>query len=180
MVRIRSEIAVTGLVTAALATVGVLTAQASDAPLRQHTRASATTPASRPVLVRLPDALPAGSGSGERVVYGIGAHRVWLVDAHERVARTFGVRAGDVPPALGVHRVFARQPHGPGADGTRVEHVVLFASTGGANVGFNAAADGARTPPDPHRLAAAIREQPADAAAMWQRATIGTIVEVVR
>lgn len=180
MVRIRSGIAATGLVAAALGTIAVLTAQASDAPLRPRTGTAAKNRAARTALAQPPDALPAGSGSGERVVYGVGAHRVWLVDAHGQVVRTFQVLAGDVPPALGTHRVFARKERGPGADGTPVEHVVLFASTGSANVGFSAAADGSHSPSDPHRLAAAIREQPADAEVTWQRATIGSIVEVVR
>lgn len=179
MVRIRSGIAVTGLVAAALATIGALTAEASNAPSRHQAAAAAEVRVAGSALVRLAAALPAGSGSGERVVYGIGARRVWLVDTHEQVVRTFRVLAGDVAPALGAHRVFARTGRGAGGDGTRVEHVVLFASTGGANVGFGAAADGTRTPAAPRRLAAAVREQPADAAAMWQRATIGTIVEVM-
>lgn len=173
MVRIRSGIAVTGLVAAALATVAVLTAQASDAPPRQRPGTTATTTAERTALVRSRDALPVGSGSGERVVYGIGAGRVWLVGGRGQVVRAFRVTAGDVPPALGVHRVFARLERGPGGDGTQAEHVVLFASTGSANVGFGAAAG-------PHLPAAVIREQSADAAAMWRWATIGTIVEVAR
>jgi hypothetical protein len=179
VVKIRSGLAVTGLVAAALATIGVLTAQASNAPMRPYAAGVTGADTSGPTVQRAPSAPPAGSGAGARVVYSLGEHRVWLVDAHERVVRTYRVTAGDVPPSLGTHRVFARSPHARGSDGTAVENVVFFASADEDNVGFSAAVRGTPLPPDPHHLAAAIRERRADAEVMWKRATIGTLVDVV-
>lgn len=179
MVMIRSGVAVTGLLAAALVTVGVLTVQASDAPLRSPGGGSgARVPGT--AAKRAPHALPGDSGSGSRVVYSLGGHRVWLVAAGGTVLRTFPVTAGDVAPAPGAHRVFARDAATLGGDGTAVEHVVLFATAGGANVGFSAAVHGSPAAADHHRLAAAIRVSRTDAKAMWGRAGVGTVVVVVR
>ena len=168
MVKIRSGVAVTGLLAAALATIGVLTAQAAEAPMRQPYAGGVTT------VKRAPTALPVDSGSGSRVVYSLSGHRVWLVGPHERVLRTYLVVAGEAGPAPGTHRVFARDAHSRGDDGAPVEHVVLFATSGGANIGFSAAA----APASPRHLATSIRESRADATALWQRAPVGTVVVV--
>jgi hypothetical protein len=178
------------LVAAALAAVCVLTAQASHSPADPALRARSadSNPGSpggsggsegglaAPGVVPV----PAGSGSGERVVYSLVARRVWLVGADERVLRTFTVVGGTVAPVPGTHRVFARRLGGTGGDGVPVEHVVLFAATDGMNVGFSAAQDGALDPPDPAKRTGAVREDRADADAMWRLATIGSTVEVVR
>lgn len=172
MVRISSGVAVAGFLAAAIATVGVLTAAAVDAPPRHPAggphggtaTASASGPGSGSAASTGPAAtvLPSGSGHGTRVVYSLGRHRVWLVGAHEGVRRTYGVDGGTVAPARGTHRVFARE----------AGEVVLFASTNGANVGFgsrdSAGASGA-----------VMRESPADAAALWQHAAMGSLVDVV-
>ena len=177
--RISSGIAVTGIVAVALATVGVLTAQASDAPLRPYLAGVTGRGLTDPSVKQAKGALPLGSGSGERVVYSVSGQRVWLVGARGRVLRSYRVTAGDVPPSLGTHRVFDRHSHGLGGDGAAVVDAVLFASHGSDNVGFSAAARPTARTPDPHRLAGAIRERRADAEALWKRATIGAIVEVV-
>ncbi|MEW1861490.1 hypothetical protein AB0399_14115 [Streptomyces sp. NPDC088194] len=172
MVRISSGVAAAGFLAAALATVGMLTAAAVGAPPRHHPGAApGRTATSAPGSAAAspdpaPTALPAGSGHGARVVYSLGRHRVWLVDAHEGVLRTYGVRGGTVAPARGTHRVFARE----GGE------VVLFASTNGANVGFGSSADagaGAGAP------GAVMREAPSDAAALWRHAPMGSLVAVV-
>ncbi|WP_329365749.1 hypothetical protein OG896_14840 [Streptomyces sp. NBC_00669] len=171
MVRISSGVAAAGFLAAALATVGMLTAAAVGAPPRHHPgaapgRTATSAPGSAASPDPAPTALPAGSGHGARVVYSLGRHRVWLVDAHEGVLRTYGVRGGTVAPARGTHRVFARE----GGE------VVLFASTNGANVGFGSSADagaGAGAP------GAVMREAPSDAAALWRHAPMGSLVAVV-
>jgi hypothetical protein len=159
MVRIRSGVAVSGFLAVAIGTVGVLTAQAAGAPLRARAGGE-QGPASA--------ALPARSGHGQRVVYSPGGRRVWLVDAHDRVLRTFQVAPGAVRPAVGTHRVFAREPAGGG-----LRYVVLFASADGSNIGFGVPADGSTA-----TAPAVIREEAADGSALWGQAAAGSLVRV--
>ncbi|MBY8881819.1 L,D-transpeptidase [Actinacidiphila acidipaludis] len=177
MPRFTSGTLVAGIVTAALATVCGLTAAATgSAPAGRYSAGHGAAGASDGACRHA--GLPADCGSGMRVVYSVSRHRVWLVRNDERVLRSYEVTAGDPPPALGTHQVFARGARGQGGDGAPVEHVVLFAQTGGSNIGFSAAVGRARkghtAEPTP-----AIRETRPDGAALWQFATIGTTVEVV-
>jgi hypothetical protein len=174
VVRIRSGVAAAGFLATALAVVGMLTAQAADAPLRHpggttrdgrvatSGKSGAPGSAGSTPAPAAPTALPGGSGHGSRVVYSLGRHRVWLVDAQAHVLRTYGVGPGGVAPAVGTHRVFARE----------TGEAVLFASTEGVNVGFSGE-------PGAPASGSAIRESPADAAALWQHAPTGSLVEVV-
>ncbi|BBA99584.1 hypothetical protein RVR_6270 [Actinacidiphila reveromycinica] len=170
MVRISSGVAAAGFLATAIAVVGALTAAAADAPPRRHmggvhgAAADGATPSATGsgTSAAASTALPAGTGHGSRVVYSLGRHRVWLVDAHDGVLRSYGVRGGTAAPARGTHRVFARESG----------RVVLFASTDGVNVGFAPEGGaGAR--------GAAIREAPADADALWRHAPVGSLVAVV-
>ncbi|HEY5834752.1 hypothetical protein [Streptomyces sp.] len=176
----KSGTLVTGLVAAALAAVCVLAVQAAGSPadLPLQARAARAQGGGGGASAGATDAPPARSGTGERVVYSIARQRVWLVGPEERVRRTFPVVAGDVAPSVGTHRVYARRATGTGGDGAPVEHVVLFAVTGGANIGFSAATDSAPRD-EPAGPTAAIRERRSDAAALWVQATIGSTVEVV-
>jgi hypothetical protein len=178
--RIKAGTLVTGLVAAALITVAALTADASGSPSEPDTPPARPTGNSGPAGGAGRPALPAGSGAGRRVVYSLGRARVWLVDDDERVLRTYPVAGGDVQPAVGTHLVFARRARGAGGDGVDVEHVVLFAATDGGNIGFSAPVHGSLEPPDPATRTGAVRERRPDADALWQRATIGSTVEVVR
>jgi hypothetical protein len=175
-VQIRSGILVGGVLGMALGTVGLLTAQASDAPLRPRHGAAHRGAGADGTDTADARALPAASGSGERVVYSLGRQRVWLVDERNRVRRTYPVVGGEVAPAVGTHRVFAREGAARADAGYRVTDLVLFASTGGTNVGFCTPVD----QPAPHRLGPAISEPAKDADALWQQAAIGTLVDVVR
>jgi hypothetical protein len=186
--RITSGTLITGLVAAALIAVGALAADAAGSAPGHPLAAAGTSGGgvARPMAApresgnpQDPRALPADSGSGERVVYSLTRGRVWLVTAAERVARTYPVTAGNLPATLGAHQVFARRAQGQGGDRAAVEHVVLFAETDGMNIGFSAAVDGSLVPPDPARQTTAIRQSRADAAALWRQATVGSTVEVV-
>lgn len=182
MARIKSGTLVSALTAAAVAAVGVLAVQADGAPAEQPAGAltSAST-AHRPSGGRsAPYALPAGSGNGERVVYRLSRHRVWLVDDADNVVHTYRVVPGTIGPDPGSHRVFARAAHGVGGDHRKVEHIVLFATSHGSNVGFSAASDGSLDAPDPAKRTTAIRESRKDGSALWQVATIGSTVEVVK
>ncbi|WP_399887644.1 hypothetical protein ACGH7X_23605 [Streptomyces sp. BBFR51] len=175
---------VTGLTTAALVTVGVLAHQASDsapADLRRTHASGAPAPGASkaPRDRRHPDALPAGSGKGERVVYSVDDDRVWLVGAGNKVRRTFEVTPSTVDPAPGTYTVTSRSNRVTGSDGIPVEHVVRFTSTEGVAIGFSAAVDGSTAKPDPAERTGGIRESRADGDAVWEFATIGHQVVVV-
>lgn len=183
-----SSSVVAGLVAAAVGTVGVLAWQASaHAPAglggKPHPGPGASSAAAKaPRDRRHPTALPAGSGAGERVVYSVDDDRVWLVSAHNRVQRTFKVRPGTVDPAPGSYAVMSRSNLITGTDGVPVEHVVRFAMVGEVVIGFSAATGGQTpdTDADPTVRTGGVRESRADGTAMWNFATIGVPVVVIR
>ncbi|MET7731081.1 hypothetical protein ABZT02_06895 [Streptomyces sp. NPDC005402] len=171
---------VTALTTAAVATVGFLAYQASaTVPTRAHTSgtpAAATSKAPRDE--RNPAALPPGSGAGERVVYSLDDNRVWLVNADDKVSRTFEVVPGTIDPAPGVYVVTSRSNSVTGTDGTPIEHVVRFTSIDGVAIGFSAAVRDPGTPATTVPTGG-IRESREDGDAMWAFATIGAKVAVI-
>lgn len=143
---------VAGLTVAALATVGFLAYQASasvPADLRKpHAARSPEVSTSKVARDRKdPGALPTGSGSGQRVVYSVDDDRVWLVDAGEKVKRTFRVTPGTVDPTPGAYTVTSRSNTVTGTDGLPVEHVVRFATVDDTTIGFSAPADGSAPSP---------------------------------
>ncbi|WP_217167041.1 hypothetical protein [Streptomyces sp. AC512_CC834] len=175
---------VTGLTTAALVTVGVLAHQASvSAPADLRRTHAGSTPApgasKAPRDRRHPDALPARSGKGERVVYSVDDDRVWLVGPGNKVRRTFEVTPSTVDPAPGTYTVTSRSNRVTGSDGVPVEHVVRFTSTEGVAIGFSAAVDGSTAKPDPDKRTGGIRESRANGDATWEFATIGRQVVVI-
>ncbi|WP_333768453.1 hypothetical protein [Streptomyces sp. IBSBF 2435] len=179
---IKAGTLVSGLTAAALVVIAVLAAQASgSAPKTPAAGHSASPPKksapAKPTPRTYP--LPLHSGIGKRVVYSLSGQRVWLVDDGNRVLRTYPVVPGNVAPAKGLHHVFFRRAAGVGGDGKPVEHTVLFAMTGGVNVGFSAAVDGSLTKPDPAKQTAAIRASRADTTALWQMATMGSAIDVM-
>ncbi|MET8504403.1 L,D-transpeptidase [Streptomyces sp. NPDC004787] len=179
---------VAGLTAAALAVVGFLAYQASasapsPAELAAKPRTPSTAPSAtasgKPKPARDPLALPAGSGTGERVVYGLGAHRVWLVDARNQVTQTFSVMPSTVSPPPGTYAVTSRSGAVRGSDGVQIEHVVRFATVQDVSIGFSAAVDGSTPSPDPSKKTGGIRMKRADGDAMWTFASIGAKVVVV-
>lgn len=191
MAKIGSGLVVVGLTLGALAAVTALAVQANGT---EHTPASAPPPpsarasstpsgpvqptAERPTIAPV----PAHSGTGHRVVYSLHAARVWLVDpAHKpEVVRTFTVQPSTVDPAPGSYRVSGRNPAVPGTDGRPIEHVVLFARSGGTPIGFSAAVDGTTPKPDPELRTGGIRETREDGRALWDFTLPNTKVVVVR
>lgn len=174
-----------GLTVAALATVGFLGYQAhTTVPAALAEPAASASPAvvasKAPRDQQDPTALPSGSGAGERVVYSVDDDRVWLVAASNRVTRTFAVTPGSVDPVPGAYTVTSRSNSVTGTDGTPVEHVVRFAAVDGVAIGFSAAVDDAARTPDPGVRTGGIRESRRDGDAMWEFATIGAQVVVIR
>ncbi|MET7616521.1 hypothetical protein [Streptomyces sp. NPDC005408] len=177
---------VAGLTAAALAVVAFLAYQASaSAPDQLGRPASHSTvpssqasggPGQKP---KNPLALPARSGKGVRVVYGLGERRVWLVGQNGKPERTFEVMPSTVGPAPGAYTVTSRSGTVPGSDGVRIEHVVRFASVDDVAIGFSAAVNGSMASPDPEMKTGGVRMKRADGDAMWKFATIGSKVVVV-
>lgn len=178
---------VAGLTAAAVAAVGFLAYQASanapDSVAVPKPEASSSAPAvghAEPKEKERPHTLPADSGTGARVVYALGDRRVWLVDAREKVTRTFAVMPSAVNPRPGVYRVGSRSGSIKGSDGVLIEHVVRFAmADGDVPVGFSAAQDGSMQSPDPTLKTGGVRMKRADGDAMWTFATVGARVVVV-
>ena len=131
-------------------------------------------------------ALPAGSGTGRRVVYSESRQRVWLVAASDRVRRTYLV-SGSVYDNLdpGTYSVYSRSEQAWGIDDSgTMRWFVRFAQGDRAAIGFHTIPvdDGARVQtvaelgtPTSHGC---IRQRTADAKALWDFAPIGTTVVV--
>ena len=173
---------VAGLTAAALTTVGVLAWQASASADLGRDREAVTRAAvsKAPRDKRHPSALPGNSGDGQRVVYSLDDDRVWLVDENGKVTRTFPVRPGGLDPRPGPYVVSSRAGAVTATDGTRIEHVVRFAETkDGMAIGFSAAV-GASPGADTMVRTGGIRETRGDGNAMWDFATVGRKVVVIR
>ncbi|MTE20597.1 hypothetical protein F0L17_16075 [Streptomyces sp. TRM43335] len=178
-----------GLTAAALAVVGFLAYQADAAQDRRAggaDRKPAASASASPGAAeekereeRARTVLPPDSGTGERVVYSVGADRVWLVGASETVTRTYEVVPGAVDPRPGEYTVTSRTERITGSDGVPVAHVVLFTQVDGVVVGFSAAVDGSLPEGPPKEGTGGIRSRPEDGEAMWRFATAGTKVVVV-
>lgn len=185
MARNSTGIVVAGLTAAALAVVGVLAVQANAAKERDDERAKPRPSASVSADEGSGDAskdtkaLPASSGAGKRVVYALGADRVWLVEEDGKASKTFKVAPGTVDPRPGSYRVTSRSGHVTGTDGVPIENVVRFADVDGVTVGFSAAIDDSSPKPDPSQKTGGIRESRKDGDAMWLFATLDTKVVVV-
>ncbi|MCC9739926.1 hypothetical protein [Streptomyces sp. MNU89] len=183
---------VAGLTAVALAAVGFLAyqaaASASDRPAAPKDRAAASAspepgssedagPESGETADEKP-AVPADSGTGLRVVYSLGAERVWLVGENEQPTRTYEVWPSAVSPAPGEYAVVSRAESVAGSDGVPIEHSVVFTTTEGVVIGFSAAVDGSKPDPDAGKTGG-IRATREDGAAMWKFAPVGTKVVVV-
>ena len=131
--------------------------------------------------------LPAGSGTGRRIVFSESRQRVWLVDGSGRVEQTYLV-SGSVTDNLqpGTYRVFSRSRHAIGVDDSgTMEYFVRFThGTEGAAIGFH-------TIPRDHgrpvqtiaqlgtpRSHGCIRQRLSHAIALWEFAPVGTTVVV--
>ncbi|MFJ4435401.1 hypothetical protein [Streptomyces sp. NPDC088923] len=192
----RSSGIVAGLTAAALAGIGFLTFQA-NASAPDHLAKAPHSPSASPSPSagasgsggqgkkgnggkKAEAAVPADSGTGKRVVYALGAKRVWLVDESGKASRTFEVTPSTVDPAPGTYSVTSRAVGVLGSDGVRIVKVVRFAVTEGVAIGFSAAADGSTPQPDPGSRTGGVRESLKDADAMWDFADLGSKVVVVK
>ncbi len=134
-----------------------------------------------------PQAVPPGSGSGRRVVYAVGAQRVWLVNEDESLHGTWLVsgRAGEPNP--GNYAVFSRSRHARAkVPGVTMEYMVRFARTPGLPIGFHAIPVNRRGAQiqsvdelGSYQSLGCVRQRYEDAVTMWNFAQIGTPVNVL-
>jgi hypothetical protein len=175
---------------AALAGVGVLAAQAAATAPRVSNNAAKGKGSTQPGAAGTSTSaatganpLPAGSGSGLRVVYGEAAKRVWLVNAQNTVVRTMAVVPGTVPAPSGTYTVTSKLPSETGTDGTPVQYVVVYGKirVSGKSValGFDAVANVTGLPPAPTSRTGAARMTQADAQALFNFSSDGTDVVVM-
>ena len=144
-----------------------------------------------PVATSGPDAppLPAGSGSGKRVVYDRAGQRVWAVDAHERVIRSWlvsGSKYGNEVP--GTHQVYSKSERSTAWNGQAyLPMMVRYYKTKIGAIGFHGipthVSDGTAYQTDAElgtRLSGGCqRQNNLDATFMWNFADIGTTVVVI-
>jgi hypothetical protein len=178
---------------AALAGVGVLAAQAaatapkvsaSAAKGKDSTQPSTSSSAAAGSSTSAgANGLPAGSGSGLRVVYGVAAKRVWLISASNAVVRTMTIVPGTLAVPTGTYTVTSKLSSVTGTDGTPVQYVVLFGKiqVNGSSlaVGFDAVANVTGLPAPPTSRTAAVRMAQADAQALFNFSSAGTDVVVM-
>lgn len=181
----------------ALMGVGLLAAQAARAApkvidaagktgAKTGAQPTASTTASPPAggAPANPNALPANSGTGSRVVYAVGAQRVWLVGSNgTTVERTFQVVPGTVAPPAGNYSVTRKEPGATGSDNLPIQYVVLFGQrvVDGASTtfGFDAVANQTGLPAKPTSRTGGVRMAQLDAQALFGFAAVGTDVTVV-
>jgi hypothetical protein len=130
--------------------------------------------------------LPADSGRGRRVVYSESRQRVWLVNAHGAVLRTYLV-SGSLYDNLdpGTYSVYSKSQHAWGIDDSgTMKYFVRFAHGDTAAIGFHDIPVDEGKPvqsvadlgtPQSHGC---IRQKRADAIALWDFAPLGTTVVV--
>lgn len=157
---------------------------AASAPINVAPAPDSATPA--PVALD-PSTIPANSGAGRRVVYALGAQRVWLVNDDGSLFGTWLVsgRAGEPNP--GNYAVFSRSRHARAqAPGITMEFMVRFARTPGLPIGFHSIPVNRRGTQiqsieklGSYQSLGCVRQKYSDAAVMWDFAQIGTPVIVV-
>ncbi len=148
--------------------------------------ARAEAKATRARQERRERALPAGSGTGRRVVYSEGRQRVWLVAEDGDVERTYLV-SGSIYDNLdpGTYSVYSRSEQAWGIDDSgTMKHFVRFTRGPNAAIGFHdiPVKDGvALQGLDELGTATShgcIRQKESDAIALWEFAPLGTAVVV--
>ncbi len=134
-------------------------------------------------------ALPTDSGSGKRVVYAIGAQRVWLVGASGKVQRTYLVSGGKDAALLkpGTYQVTSMSRHAIAYNHkSTMNYMVRFATGHHAPIGFHdvpARDDGSlvqsRSELGTPLSSGCIRQWISDAKALWEFVSVDTAVAVI-
>ena len=131
-------------------------------------------------------ALPAGSGSGRRVVYSNSSQRVWLVEHGEWVVDSWLVSGRPGVPQPGTYGVFSKSRHAwAGHGGITMEYMVRFAHGRTLAIGFHSIpvrSDGSTLQSEAElgqfRSAGCVRQRWDKARLLYEWAPIGTPVIV--
>lgn len=131
-------------------------------------------------------ALPAGSGSGRRVVYSNSQQRVWIVEGSGEVVGSWLVSGRRGMPRAGVYRVFSKSRYSSARGGrVKMEFMVRFARGRRLAIGFHSIPVDRRRRPiqseaelGQYRSAGCVRQRWANAQTLWNWAPIGTVVVV--
>lgn len=132
--------------------------------------------------------IPAGSGSGKRIVFDLSEQRVWLVDAQNRIRRTYlgsGSRHDNLH--VGHFEVYSKSRYAVSYDyAETMQYMVRFDPGNSSPLGFHTIpVDGEGQPVQTLKQlgtplsAGCIRQADADARALWRFAPIGTEVWIV-
>ncbi|HUF32508.1 MAG TPA: L,D-transpeptidase [Acidimicrobiales bacterium] len=133
-------------------------------------------------------AVPAGSGSGRRVIYSNSDQQIWLVAGDGEVDRSYAVSGRRGVPAAGTYSVFSKSRTAyAGHDGITMANMVRFAWGDSLAIGFHAIPRDAEGRPlqseddlGGYRSAGCVRQADRDAAYLYDWAPIGTTVVVLR
>lgn len=165
-----------------------------DLPPPPPPPAPAGLPAPPPAVATAPasdlnaHAVPAGSGSGRRVVYAVSAQRVWLVNEDGSLHGSWLVSGRRGEPNPGSYSVFSRSRHASAkAPGITMEYMVRFVRTAGLPIGFHSIPVNRRGAQiqtveelGTFQSLVCVRQRYEDAVVMWNFAQIGTPVIVLR
>ena len=131
--------------------------------------------------------LPAGTGSGRRIVYSNPQQRVWLVDSDGTVLRSYLVSGKYRTPNAGTYSVFSKsRSTSAGHDGITMSNMVRFARGSELAIGFHGIPRDANGRPlqgdddlGGFRSAGCVRQSDSDAAYLYEWAPVGTKVVVL-
>jgi hypothetical protein len=176
-----------------VALTGLTVREATRSPDRSPDPTRAPTPIAIPLPTRTPAqqetasrALPDASGTGRRVVFDMSDQRVWLVDKHDDVRRTYLV-SGSLTENLssGTYAVYSRSRHAVGINDSGVmEYFVRFTRGANAAIGFHSIptkygrALQTRKQLGTPQSHGCIRQALPDAKKLWTFAPVGTKVVV--
>jgi hypothetical protein len=129
--------------------------------------------------------VPAGSGTGRRIVYSNSQQRVWLVEDNGRVFDSYLVSGRQGVPAPGTYSVFSKSEVARSGN-LRLDHMVRFTWGRTLAIGFHAIPSNPAGQPSQSldelgqfRSAGCIRQDPAKAAELYAWAPVGTKVVVL-
>jgi lipoprotein-anchoring transpeptidase ErfK/SrfK len=130
--------------------------------------------------------LPSNSGEGRRIVYSVSDQRVWLVEADERVSRSYLVSGRAGTPRAGTYRIYSRSRWSSSPDGrVRMEFMLRFLKTSGDPIGFHSIPVDKRGRPiqsedelGKPKSKGCVRQARRDAEHLWHWAPDGTVVRV--
>ena len=152
------------------------------------TSTSTTTPAATETVLVEAAPVPIKSGTGRRIVYANRQQRVWVINADNKVIRTFPVSGMLGQPGQGTFSVFSKSPtsYSPEFAGVTFRFMTRFAiGRNGGNIGFHEIPTRNNKPMQTvdelgtFKGSGCLRSSTQDALFIYQWATLGTKVVVV-